>query len=77
VGVDGTFGIVEIKGRVRPGQAQVGLVEGPDGADIFPVTVEIEAEDAMRADGPRDDVAAEIILLLIFQEIEQNRVLDR
>ena len=55
-GVDRPDRIVEVEGRVRARQAQVGFVERADRPDIFPVAIEIEPIHRVATDGVGDDL---------------------
>ena len=52
--------VEEIEPRQFGDQVQVGLEKRADGADVLPVTLKDVGENAVRVDGVRDDVLAEI-----------------
>ena len=77
-GVDGRFGVVELKVRRVLGQVQVGLEEALDGSNVLPVIVEqVRLHLGAVLRGLRDDFATEIIVLrvILIQELHEHLLL--
>ena len=72
----GLIGVVEVEARVGIGESQVGLVEGANGPDIHPIAVEIVAKDIAIMEGMRDDLTAEIVEGILFEDIDQRLGLE-
>ena len=68
MGVDRAHGVVEVEGRHRVAELQVGLVVGADRPDVLPVAAEEVGLHAHLADRLRDHVAP---------EVDERRVGDR
>ncbi len=62
-GVDRALRIIQVKGRIRQGQGETGLVVGAHGADVLPVAFEGVGVDLVALDGGRQDVFAKIVFL--------------
>ncbi len=73
VGINRAFTVKEVERWIWAGQLKIGLIERADGADIPPVTIEIETIDGPVADGMRDDVSTEIVKTrIVIQQIDQH-----
>ena len=73
----GGVSIGEVEGRIGVGECEVGVVEGADRTDVFPITVEEMSLDAVAADGHGEDVAAEVFVSCGFEEIDKEVAIEQ
>ena len=66
--------VEEIEARQFGNQIQVRLEKGADGADVLPIALKDVGENAVRFDGVRDDVLAEIGKRIVEQVADEVAV---
>src|SRR6266508_463421 len=67
VGVNRRVGVEQVEFRHHRGEVEIGVVKRADGSDVFPVTVDQISLHVVHADGRREGLAAEILVLLVFE----------
>src|SRR5262249_41469153 len=77
VGVDRRVGVEEVEFRHHRGEVEIGVVKRTYSPDVFPVTVEQISLHIVCANGRWKRLAAEILVLLVFEQFAQRVVSEK